>query len=119
MRGTFNSGALVRPDGGDAPRPDDEGKRPDDEADISETGAARGTLVAEGPSGDEQASSGTPVEPTPTLRPGRTGAASVMASDLFPPGLDGPSRTRARFAALTSSAASALSAVRRAAKRGS
>ncbi len=119
MRGTFNYGALVRPDGGDAPRPDDEAKRPDDEANISETGAATGTSVAEGPRGDDQSSSGASVASTPALRPGRTGAASVMAADLFPPGLDGPSRTRARFAALTSCAASALSAVRRAAKRDS
>ncbi len=114
MRGISNGGGLVRPDGGDVPRPDDEANFSG-----SRTGTATGTLVGDVPSGDEQASSNASVEPTPALRLGRGGAASVMAADLFPPGLDGPSRTQARIAALTSSAASALSAVRRAAKRGS
>ena len=112
MRGTSDGGALVRLDGGDAPRPDDATK-------VSEAGAATGTLLTDVPNGDEQASGDTSAEPMPLPRFGRSAPVSVLASDLFPPALDGPSRTQARLAVLASSAASALSAVRRAAKRGS
>jgi hypothetical protein len=113
MRGISNDGALVRPDGGDV-------SRPNDEANIAGARVATGTLVADRPSGDEQqASSDASLEPTPSRRSGRTAAVSVMGADLFPPGLEGPSRTQVRLAVLTSIASSALSAVRRAAKRGS
>jgi hypothetical protein len=100
MRGISDGEALLRLDGENAAR------------------TATGTLVADAPGSEGDASKDASNVRASSPSDG-TGVASgsVMAVDLFPPGLEGQSRTQVRLGALASSAASMLSAVRRAATR--
>jgi len=75
-------------------------------------------LVADDPrcEGDASKDAST-VRTSPQSHASAAVSVNMMAADLFPPGLEGQSRTHVRLAALTSGAASVLSAVRRAATR--